>query len=155
MRGANPATFGPSDFVVNTGDNVVCTITNTRQTGTVKVDKHWTGGAAGEQPTVNLVVSGLSGSTTQVTGLANGTTGAKPVVTGTYSASETGLTAGWSAGALTCQRNGTGATFGPIDFVVTPATTSSARSRTPATPGASGSTRRGSVVLPVTRRTPT
>ena len=118
VRGANPATFGPSDFVVNTGDNVVCTITNTRQTGTVKVDKHWTGGAAGEQPTVNLVVSGLSGSTTQVTGLANGTTGAKPVVTGTYSASETGLTAGWSAGALTCQRNGTGSTFGPSNFAV-------------------------------------
>ena len=69
-----------------TSDSVVCTITNTRSTGSVKVIKHWVGGATGETPGVDLNVSGPSSSTTQVAGLADGSTGEKPVVTGTYSA---------------------------------------------------------------------
>ena len=54
--------------------------------GSVTVIKHWVGGATGETPGVDLNISGPSSSTTHVTGLADGSTGEKPVVTGTYSA---------------------------------------------------------------------
>ena len=97
---------------------MVCTITNTRSTGSVKVNKVWVGGATGEPPTVNLNVVGLSPSTTQVTGLGNGSTGEKPVVTGTYSATETGLVAGWTQTDASCVRNATGSSFDPTNFTV-------------------------------------
>ena len=96
---------------MHVGDSVVCTITNTRSTGTVKVNKHWVGGATGETPGVDLNISGPSSSTTHVTGLADGSTGAKPVVTGTYHVSESGLPTGWTENnTITCQ-NGTQPSF--------------------------------------------
>ena len=64
-------------FTVLTGQDVFCTFTNTRDTGTVTVIKHWVGGATGETPGVDLNISGPSSSTTHVAGLADGSTGAK------------------------------------------------------------------------------
>ena len=105
-------------FPVATGDSVVCTITNTRDTGSVTVIKHWVGGANGETPTVNLNVVGLSPSTTPVTGLGNGSTGNKTVVTGTYSATESELAAGWTQTGASCVKNATGSSFDPTNFSV-------------------------------------
>ena len=117
-RNATGSSFGLASFSVGANDSVVCTITNTRSTGSVTVNKVWVGGATGEAPTVNLNVVGLSPSTTQVTGLGNGTTGAKPVVTGTYSATETGLVAGWTQTGASCVKNATGSSFDPTNFSV-------------------------------------
>ncbi len=118
VRNETGDSFDPTNFAVAKGDSVVCTITNTRDTGSVTVIKHWVGGATGETPTVNLNVVGLSPSTTQVTGLGNGTTGSKTVVTGTYSANESDLAAGWAQTDASCVRNETGDSFDPTNFAV-------------------------------------
>ncbi|MEX1007253.1 MAG: DUF11 domain-containing protein, partial [Acidimicrobiia bacterium] len=99
-------------FSVASSDAVVCTFTNTRQTGTIRVNKVWSGGASGELPTVDLNIgttgSGHQVNQTGVTGLGNGTTGAQTVVTGSpYFVSESALAAGWAAGSAVCTKNGT------------------------------------------------
>ena len=118
MRNGTGSSFDPTDFVVAAGDSVVCTLTNTRNVATVTVNKTWVGGVAGETPGVSLNIVGPSASSTPVTGLAAGTTGPKSVVTGTYSATESGLTSGWAKTSASCVRNGTGSSFDPTDFAV-------------------------------------
>ena len=83
---------GPSNFVVDLTDHVVCTITNTRDTGTVRIDKVWTGGGVDDDvPKANLDINGPSSSSSPATGIAPGSTGTKSVATGTYTVGESGL----------------------------------------------------------------
>jgi hypothetical protein len=96
----------------------VCTITNTRQTGTIEVTTVWSGGTPGEQPTANLNIGTTSAGNevnqTPVTGLANGSTGAHSVVTGpTYFVSESSVTTGWTPGSAVCTKNATGFAYSP------------------------------------------
>ena len=114
-NGGSAAAYVPADGIaVPSGGAVVCAVTNTRQKGTIKLDKVWTGGVAGETPGTTLQIGTTSGGTqvaTQaVTGLAAGSTGVKNVGVGTYYVSETGLGSGWSQGSLTCSIDGGAAT---------------------------------------------
>jgi uncharacterized repeat protein (TIGR01451 family) len=112
VRNGTGDAFGPTGFSVAAGDSVVCTITNTRDAGTIRVDKAWVGGAVGDTPQATLDIGGPSASSTPVSGLGIGTTGTKTVVTGTYTVGESGLTSGWHQQSITCQ-NGTQPPFTP------------------------------------------
>ncbi|MEI2702806.1 MAG: hypothetical protein V9E83_10445 [Baekduia sp.] len=89
-------------------DVTTCTVKNKRDTGTITLNKAWTGGDPG-QTTLQIGTSaGGSQVGTQQTGAAGAaplTTGAKTVTTGTYYVSETGGLANYN-GTLACTKNG-------------------------------------------------
>uniref|UniRef100_UPI0013D9E0FB hypothetical protein n=1 Tax=Stenotrophomonas maltophilia TaxID=40324 RepID=UPI0013D9E0FB len=61
-NGGQGVTYVPANGVpVANGDDVVCTVTNTRQKGTVKLDKVWTGALPGDAPTVTLQIGSTNG----------------------------------------------------------------------------------------------
>ena len=71
------------------GENITCYFTNTRDTGTVTVNKVIN--PISDNGTFNLSINGPTSSTTPDQG-SGGTTGAKTVVTGSYNVSETAYT---------------------------------------------------------------
>jgi hypothetical protein len=100
--GGNCGTDG--SVTLAAGENKVCTITNTRNTGTIELKKIWSGTAG--QTTLRIGTSnGGSQVDSQLTG-ANGaaplTTGQNTVNTGTYYLSETGGLTNYTASALVC-----------------------------------------------------
>jgi hypothetical protein len=99
-------------------DDVVCTITNTRQTGTIELKKAWVG--TGGQTTLQIGTSaGGTEVKSQLTGAAGAaplTTGVQTVNTGTYYVSETGGLTGYSS-ALACTDNGSSITPGASNSV--------------------------------------
>src|SRR5439155_1362278 len=101
----------PLNVPVNQGADIVCTITNTRNTGTIEVKK--TLSPTSDPGKFNLQIDG----TTKATDAGNGgTTGAITVNAGTnHSVAElagTGTTLGDYTSALACTRNGSGAESG-------------------------------------------
>lgn len=79
----------PISVGVSYGSTTDITLCNQRETGTITLNKTWSG-TAGE---VNLNIGTTAGGsqvTTAVAGTTGGTTGAKTVTTGTYYLSETG-----------------------------------------------------------------
>jgi hypothetical protein len=78
-----------STITLGLGDKVTCEITNTRDRGSIELQKQW----SGTPGTVTLKIGSTTGGTnvasTSVTG--DGTTGAKAVDTGTYFVSESAL----------------------------------------------------------------
>jgi uncharacterized repeat protein (TIGR01451 family) len=102
--------------IVNNGDNATCTITNTRNTGTIELKKIWSGTPG--QTTLNIGNSAEGTSVTSVTTGAAGadplTTGVKTVNTGAYYVSETGGLTNYSS-ALNCTDNGQAFTPGVND----------------------------------------
>jgi large repetitive protein len=115
--GAGPSSdYVPATGVaVPVGGSVVCTVTNTRDTGTITLNKVWVGGVQDDRPTTTLHINGLSSDSKLVTGIGPSTLGPNTVVTGTYTVGETGLSPGWSQQSITCQ-NGTQAPFTPTDL---------------------------------------
>ncbi|HSD98561.1 MAG TPA: hypothetical protein VLB73_02570 [Patescibacteria group bacterium] len=104
---------GPTWNITNVtnGQDIVCTITNTRSTGTIELKKVWSG--TGGQTTLNI---GTSAGGTQVASVQTGANGATPLTTGTktvnagtYFLSETGGLSNYTA-ALACTDNGNPAT---------------------------------------------
>ncbi len=105
----SPITPGPNNSVqVTTDHTVVCTFTNTRNTGTIELKKIWVGTPG--QTTLNIGTSAnsfdIANQATGINGAAPLTTGTKTVPTGTYYVSETGGLANYSA-SLACTDNGT------------------------------------------------
>lgn len=107
-----PITNGVS-ISLAAGENVTCTFTNTRDTGTIELKKVWSG--TGGQTTLNI---GTSAGGTQVVSQQTGaagtaplTTGTKTVNTGTYYVSETGGLTDYSS-LLACTDNGSPITPG-------------------------------------------
>jgi hypothetical protein len=92
---------------VSTGDVVVCTFTNTRNSGSIELKKSWVGTAG--QATLKIgTSSGGSETSSTLTGTNGGaplTSGVKTVNTGTYYVSETTSTDYTSQ--LACTNNGT------------------------------------------------
>ncbi len=100
------------------GQNVTCTFTNTRDTGTIELKKVWSGPAA--QTTLNIgSTAGGTQVDTQLTGAVGAaplTTGANTVVTGTYFVSEAGTPANYTP-SLACTDNGAAVTPGANNSV--------------------------------------
>jgi hypothetical protein len=110
----SPVTPGANNsLAVAKGDVVVCTFTNTRQQGSVTLNKIWSGTAG--QTTLNIGTSaGGAQVATQLTGVAGAaplSTGAKTVDTGTYYFTETGGLTNYDS-SLACTDNGSPATVG-------------------------------------------
>ena len=102
---------GANDAVpVDSNDDIVCTITNTRLPGSIELKKVWSGTPG--QTTLNIGTSaGGSQDDTQPTG-ADGaaplTTGANSVPNGTYYVSETGGLSNYSSSLACFNDNGAG-----------------------------------------------
>src|SRR5207249_4688149 len=101
----------PLNVPVTEGSDIVCTITNTRNTGSIEVRK--TLSPTSDPGKFNLQIDG----TTKATDAGNGdTTGAITVNTGTnHSVAElagTGTTLGDYTSSIACTRNGSGAESG-------------------------------------------
>jgi hypothetical protein len=107
-KNGNPVVPGSNgSLAIIGGDNVVCTFTNTRQTGTIELKKVW----PGNQATTTTLKIGTSAGGSTIKNVAGGpaafSTGAGFVVnTGTYHLTEdlTNLT-GYAI-AIACTRNG-------------------------------------------------
>src|SRR3954451_24054989 len=100
------------DVSVATGDDVVCTFTNSRDRGAIELQKVWSGTAG--QTTLQIGTSAGGHQTAQQLTGANGaaplTTGQKAVDTGTFFLSETGGLADYTASAFTCFNDNGGTT---------------------------------------------
>ena len=82
-----PVTVTNSSVHLNDGDHVICTITNTRKTGSIELRKTW----SGTKGNVTLKIGTSAGGTqvdSQALVGADGTTGANTVPTGTYFVAE-------------------------------------------------------------------
>jgi hypothetical protein len=107
------------DVTVAVNDDIVCTFTNTRNTGSIELKKIWSG--TGGQTTLKIgTTAGGAEVDSQLTG-ANGaaplTTGANTVDTGTFYVSETGGLDNYDS-ALACTKNGQAYTPGANNSVV-------------------------------------
>ena len=106
-------------IVVAKGDAITCTITNSRNKGSIELKKIWSG--TGGQTTLNIGTSaGGSQTDSQQTGAAGAgplTTGANDVNTGTYYVSESGGLTDYSS-SLACTKNGDAYVPGANDSVV-------------------------------------
>lgn len=88
-----------SALAIATGHAIICTYTNTRNTGTIELRKVWSG-----TPGTTTLAIGTTAGASDIASTplsANGTTGAKTVNTGTYFASETTIP-NFTPSALTC-----------------------------------------------------
>jgi uncharacterized repeat protein (TIGR01451 family) len=115
----NPVTPGADNALsVGFGHVVVCTFTNTRKTGSIKVDKVWVG--PGGQTTLKIgTTAGGSETKSQVTGSAGAaplTTGAQTVNTGTYYVAESGGLTDYTTD-LVCTNGGSPITPGASNSV--------------------------------------
>lgn len=101
-----------------TGGSKTCTVTNTRDTGTIELIKVWSGTPG--QTTLNIgTTNGGSDVKSQLTGAAGVaplTTGASTVTTGTYFVSETGGLTDYLS-TLACTDNGTPFSIGTDNSV--------------------------------------
>ena len=89
---------------VGINDDVVCTFTNTRKTGTIKLDKVWVGTADAVTLTIGTSSGGNQIDTETLTSDdGNGTTGSNTVDTGTYYVSETVENAADYDSVLACE----------------------------------------------------
>jgi hypothetical protein len=87
----SPTTVTPGadgSVAVGEDDVVVCTFTNTRQQGSIQLDKVWSGTPGTTTLRIGTTADGSEVDSETVSG-ANGTTGASLVDTGTYFVSET------------------------------------------------------------------
>jgi len=95
------------NITLSAGQNATCTITNTRNTGTIELKKIWSG--SGGQTTLRIgTTQNGSEVRSQLTGTNGGnplTTGQRTVSTGTYYVSETGGLTNYDSG-LVCTDNG-------------------------------------------------
>jgi hypothetical protein len=115
----NPVTPGASNSVtVAASAVVVCTFTNTRNTGSIELKKVWSG--TGGQTTLKIGTSaGGSEVASQLTGASGGiplSTGAVGVNTGVYYVSESGGLAAYTP-SLSCTSNGSPITPGASNSV--------------------------------------
>ena len=117
-NGANVTPGANGSVSVQSNHTVVCTFTNTLNTGSIELKKVWSGTPS--QTTLNIgTTAGGSDVKSQQTGAAGAaplTTGAQTVTVGTYFVSETGGLAGY-AQSLACTDNGTGITPGANNSV--------------------------------------
>lgn len=115
--GGNCASDG--SITLAAGDNKTCTITNTRNTGTIELKKVWSGTPGQTTLNIGTTASGSNVASTQ-TGADGGaplTTGQQTVNTGTYYVSETGGLTDYTP-ALNCTDDGTPiAVLGSFDSV--------------------------------------
>ncbi len=91
------------------GDVKTCTVTNTRDTGTIELKKIWSGTAGSTTLNIGSTAGGSQIASQPVSG--NGTTGTKTVGTGTFYVSETGGLTNYDS-ALVCTDNGQAVTPG-------------------------------------------
>src|ERR1051326_6128001 len=120
---ASGSNSGPLNVTVNAGDVIVCTITNTRKTGTIEVKKVLS--PSNDPGKFNLQINGNTEKTDAVDG---DTTGAKTVSTGTNTVSEiagsAGVLSNYTAAIVCKDNNGAGATVasgsnsGPLNVTV-------------------------------------
>jgi hypothetical protein len=106
-----PVTVTSGAVQVGSGDQVVCTFTNTRDRGSIELQKVWSGN--GGQTTLQIGTTAGAHDTANVTtgaaGAAPLTTTAKMVDTGTYYVSESGGLTNYTASAPSCfNDNGAG-----------------------------------------------
>ena len=87
-KGVAPAGATGFAFPVDYGDQVACTITNTRKTGTIEVDKVYRTPEGQQVPTPYSSVALKVDGTTKATAPAQPTTGAVQVNTGQHAVSE-------------------------------------------------------------------
>jgi hypothetical protein len=86
------------------GEEVTCTFTNTRDTGTIELKKVWSGTAGQTNLNIGTIAGGTEVATVQ-TGASGGTpltTGQQTVPTGTYYLSESGGLDGYTKSPLSC-----------------------------------------------------
>ena len=106
-------------IVVAKGDAITCTITNSRNKGSIELKKIWS--STSGQTTLNIGTSaGGSQTDTKQTGVAGAgplTTGANDVNTGTYYVSESGGLTDDSS-SLACTKNGDAYVPGADDSIV-------------------------------------
>ena len=84
------ATVTPGEnnsVAVTKGSDIVCTFTNTRDTGKIELKKHWVGTAGSVTINIGTSAGGSQTATANANGVDN-TTGAKTVDTGTFYVSE-------------------------------------------------------------------
>ncbi len=87
---------------LDSGENVICTFTNTRQTGSIKVKKITVGGNG----TFDYTTTGAGYSNFSITTISNaGESVTSSLVAGTYTVDEATLPAGWSFTSLSCDAN--------------------------------------------------
>jgi hypothetical protein len=115
---ATGSSLGPNQITLQPGEDVVCTYTNTRNTGTIELKKVWSGTPG--QTTLNIgTIANGSDVKSQQTGANGGaplTTGSQAVNTGTYFVSETGGLTNYSS-SLACTDNGSSVTPGANNSV--------------------------------------
>ena len=112
---ASSSDSGPLDVPVDSNDDIVCTITNTRQQGSIELTKEWIG-TPGSTTLKIGTAAGDSDVDTELVDGGDGTTGANSVDTGTYYVSETDP--GPYDTSLVCTKNGAPYTPGASDSVV-------------------------------------
>jgi hypothetical protein len=98
---------------VGDGHTVVCTFTNTRKQGSIKVDKAWVGPGGSTTLKIGTTAGGseVKSQATGSSGAAPLTTGAQTVNTGTYYVSESGGLTDYTP-ALACTDGGSPTTVG-------------------------------------------
>ncbi len=117
----NGVSGAPNDYgavesqsiAISSGQNLVCTFTNTRDTGTIELKKVWSGTAG--QTTLKIGTSSggnqIDSQLTGADGISDLTTGTNTVPTGTYYLSESGGLSDYNS-SLSCTDNGQTATVG-------------------------------------------
>jgi uncharacterized repeat protein (TIGR01451 family) len=93
------------------GHTVVCTFTNTRKQGTIRLKKSWVGTAGNATLKIGTASGGSQVNSTAANG-QNADSGAQTVNTGTYFVSEDVTSAADYNSALACSDNGQAATIG-------------------------------------------
>jgi hypothetical protein len=104
---------GASDsVVVGTGDDVVCSVTNTRNRGAIELKKVWSGTAGQTTLQIGTAAGGdqIASTPTGANGGAPLSTGQKGVDTGTFYLSETSGLTNYTASAFTCFNDNGGTT---------------------------------------------
>ncbi|MFY9588172.1 MAG: hypothetical protein WAT66_12030, partial [Actinomycetota bacterium] len=100
------------------GSDIVCTITNSRNQGTIQLKKVWSGGAGNATLKIGTTAGGSEVATGTANG-ANGETAKTTVATGTYFVSET-VTGDYSAGLVCFNDANDDGTFNAGDSSITP-----------------------------------
>lgn len=77
------------ELLISISEDVICIFTNTRNTGTIELKKHWAGTAGSITLNIGTTINGNEIDTQAISG-SDGTTGQNPVNTGAYYLSETG-----------------------------------------------------------------
>ena len=118
-KNSSPFTPGAGNSIsIATSDVVVCTFTNTRNTGSIELKKVWSGTAGQTTLRIGTAANGsqVASQQTGAAGTAPLSTGAQTVNTGTYYVSETGGLTDYSA-QLACTSDGSPLTVGSNNSV--------------------------------------